>query len=202
VGALGLSALVAMLPERAAWAVDGDAERGAKLFATCYGCHGIEGYRNPYPSFRVPMLGGQHPQYVYQSLMAYRQQQRSHATMHAQAASYTEQDLKDIAAFIGSLGEPRTGEPEMTEAARRGRDKAAACVACHGEQGISNSPEWPNLAGQYESYLLHSLRQYKSGARQNAVMAGLVMALSDQDMKDLAAFYAAQEGLFTVDRPD
>lgn len=82
-----------------------------------------------------------------------------------------------------------------------GREKAQACIACHGEDGNSQNPEWPRIGGQYADYLYHSLRAYKSGERQNAVMAGQVANLSDEDMADLASYYAIQDGpLDTVDR--
>ncbi|MDJ0657484.1 MAG: cytochrome c4 [Xanthomonadales bacterium] len=79
------------------------------------------------------------------------------------------------------------GDPEA------GQTKAVTCVACHGQDGNSISAEWPNLAGQHASYLARQLTLYRSGERQNAIMLGMVAALSDQDILDLAAFYAAKE---------
>jgi cytochrome c553 len=146
------------------------------------------------------MLGGQHPEYIVLALQAYKTKQRPHLTMQAQTAGLSDQDMQDVAAYFANLGEARTGPAVTSGDAGRGREKASTCVACHGETGISLTNEWPNLAGQYESYLVRTLAQYKSGLRKNAVMAGLVLTLSDQDMKDLAAFYAAQAGLFTATR--
>ena len=79
-----------------------------------------------------------------------------------------------------------------------GREKAQTCQACHGADGNSDNPMYPNLAGQYETYLLQALKDYKSGERKNPIMAGMVAALSEQDMADLAAFYASQKGLFNT----
>ena len=80
-----------------------------------------------------------------------------------------------------------------------GERKSQTCASCHGEQGASSNTMYPKLAGQHESYLYQALKQYKSGARENAVMAGMVANLSDQDMQDLAAFYATQEaGVYTL----
>lgn len=76
-----------------------------------------------------------------------------------------------------------------------GESKSQACQACHGPDGNSPTPNFPNLAGQYEDYLLHSLKGYKSGTRMNAIMAGMAAPLSEQDMKDLAAYYSNQKGL-------
>ena len=76
-----------------------------------------------------------------------------------------------------------------------GQKKAAACEACHGTTGKSADPTYPNLAGQYESYLAQALGDYRSGARTNPIMAGMVSNLSNQDIMDLAAWYSSQEGL-------
>jgi len=75
-----------------------------------------------------------------------------------------------------------------------GQEKSATCAACHGAQGESAGPQWPILAGQYSSYLEHSLKAYRSGSRQNAIMQGFAGQLSDQDIEDLAAYFAAQTG--------
>lgn len=79
--------------------------------------------------------------------------------------------------------------------AEAGKTKSTPCQACHGAAGVSASPEFPNLAGQHADYLYTALRHYKIGKRKNAIMAGQVANLSDADMRDLAAFYAAQKGL-------
>lgn len=73
-----------------------------------------------------------------------------------------------------------------------GKSKAATCAACHGADGTSPNPEWPSLAGQHAKYTERQLKAFKDGDRANVLMQGQVMALSEQDMADLAAFYAAQ----------
>lgn len=78
----------------------GDAKRGRVLSSTCMGCHGIPDYANAYPTYRVPLLGGQSPEYVVAALKGYKTKERPHGTMHAQASSMTDQDMEDIAAFI------------------------------------------------------------------------------------------------------
>lgn len=78
-----------------------------------------------------------------------------------------------------------------------GRTKSQPCKACHGEAGISVSPEFPKIAGQHPDYLATALRHYKAGKRKNPIMAGQVANLSEKDMLDLAAYYAAQPGLAT-----
>lgn len=78
----------------------GDPETGARKAKTCMGCHGIPGYRNAYPSYLVPKVGGQHPEYIISALKDYRSGARQHQTMQAQAAVLSDQDMEDIAAFF------------------------------------------------------------------------------------------------------
>lgn len=75
-----------------------------------------------------------------------------------------------------------------------GKKKAQVCQACHGEHGNAPNPQYPKLAGQWESYLFATLKQYKSGARENPIMKGFASSLSEQDMHDLAAYYASLPG--------
>ena len=79
--------------------------------------------------------------------------------------------------------------------ASAGKAKAAVCEACHGLDGKSVDPTYPNLAGQYEDYLQKALADYRAGRRVNPIMAGFAAPLTDQDIKDLAAWYASQDGL-------
>ena len=72
-----------------------------------------------------------------------------------------------------------------------GKAKAAMCAACHGANGISAIPMYPNLAGQKEQYLLKQLKDFKSGTRKDPVMAPMAMPLSDADMANLSAYYAS-----------
>lgn len=80
-----------------------------------------------------------------------------------------------------------------------GKEKSAVCASCHGELGEAVLPDYPNLGGQYPDYLEQALRAYRSGARKNPIMAGFAAGLSDQDIEDLAAYFAAQEGLFVLE---
>jgi cytochrome c553 len=76
--------------------------------------------------------------------------------------------------------------------AEAGATKAAICTACHGVNGNSVNPEWPNLAGQNARYIEEQLKLFRAGHRNNAVMYPLAMALTDEDVADLAAYYAGQ----------
>jgi cytochrome c553 len=193
-----LAALLLITPALAATPASaqtaGDAARGAVLADTCMGCHGIPGYRNSYPSFRVPKLGGQNADYIVTALQGYQAQTRAHNTMHAQAVSMTEQDMRDVAAFFAGQGGPKAGPVVRTAAA----DKVATCAACHGEAGISPAPNWPNLAGQYRDYLEHAIRQYKTGERKDPVMGAQAQGIRDEDIRMIAEYFAAQSGLYTA----
>lgn len=74
-----------------------------------------------------------------------------------------------------------------------GQEKSAPCAACHGQDGNSPSAEYPSLAGQGAPYLVKQLKEFKSGERENAIMMGMVANLSEQDMEDVAAYYAKQQ---------
>ncbi len=91
---------------------------------------------------------------------------------------------------------------ETAVPAKSGEEVAKQCVACHGEDGNSPTPNFPRIAGQHADYMFHSLMSYKNGDRKNAIMAGIVAALSEKEMKNVAAFYAAQEGLSVVSIDD
>ncbi len=93
-------ALLALLASPAFAA--GDAAAGKVKANTCMGCHGIPGYNNAYPTYRVPKLGGQAPEYLAAALKEYRTGERPHKTMQAQAASLSDQDIADIAAYLSS----------------------------------------------------------------------------------------------------
>jgi cytochrome c553 len=80
----------------------GDAAEGRKRAYTCTGCHGIPGYKNTYPMYSVPRIAGQSETYLVNALNAYRKGERKHATMSAQAMSFSDQDIADIAAYLAS----------------------------------------------------------------------------------------------------
>lgn len=81
----------------------GNADTGRALTYTCQGCHGIEGYKNAYPNFHVPRIGGQSAEYLANALTEYRNGNRKHPTMQAQSQSFSDQDIADIAAFLSTV---------------------------------------------------------------------------------------------------
>ncbi len=101
-----------------------------------------------------------------------------------------------LLAVMLPVGYAQAGDPAAGEA------KAATCAACHGANGVSDIASNPILAGQYPSYLEHALRSYRDGSRENAIMAGFAAQLSDEDIEDLAAWFASQPGpLQTAPKP-
>jgi cytochrome c553 len=81
----------------------GNAEKGKLKSYTCTGCHGIKFYKNAYPNYHVPRLGGQNEAYIVSALKAYKAGDRPHKTMQAQAGSLSDQDIADISAYFASL---------------------------------------------------------------------------------------------------
>ncbi len=96
--------------------------------------------------------------------------------------------MKRISLFVLLL----VAMPLMAQDAEKGKALSGTCMACHGMDGNSVNPIWPSIAGQHAQYIERHLKLFKSGERESANMAPMVATLSDQDMKDLAAFYAGQ----------
>jgi cytochrome c553 len=180
----------------------GDAARGEQLAYTCTGCHGVDSAVNAYPTYHVPKLGGQNADYIEIALQGYRDGSRGHPTMHAQASQLSDQDIVDLSAYFESLeSAPESGVSSAgNDKVLAGRDRSTTCQACHGAAGIAASAQWPNLAGQHASYLLEAMLQYQRGERSNGVMVPLVAELDRETLAEIAAFYAAQDGLFQTGR--
>jgi cytochrome c553 len=93
-----------------------------------------------------------------------------------------------LAACAASAADLKAGETKAKE----------VCQACHGADGNSQMPDYPKLAGQQPDYLAKALRDYKSGLRKNAIMAGFAGTLSDKEIENLAAYYASQPPVLAV----
>lgn len=171
---------------------DGDPERGKQLAYTCYGCHGIANYKNVYPTYSVPKLEGQSPEYLAAALAAYKSGERAHSTMHSQAATMSQQDMQDIAAFLAGK-EPLKPDPEPKPEGKIPAKAEQLCVACHGVDGVGLVGMYPTLSGQHADYLERTLLDYKNGARKNPVMVGFVADLGDADIRELATYYSKQK---------
>ncbi len=87
----------------------GDIDAGKLKVYTCTGCHGITGYKNAYPHYHVPKIGGQTYDYLVAALTEYKNGNRKHPTMGAQASSFSDQDIADIASYLSSLNTGNQG---------------------------------------------------------------------------------------------
>lgn len=90
-------------------------------------------------------------------------------------------------------------EQPIVGSAEKGQAKAATCVACHGVNGNSVNPEWPNLAGQHETYIKRQLTAFKNDQRVNVLMTPMAKPLSDEDVADLGAYFASQKSSGTLE---
>lgn len=187
---LAAASLMHTVPAAAA----GDPVRGQTLAYTCKGCHGIETYKNAYPTYSVPRLRGQHPNFITTALKAYRSGERSHGTMHAHAASLSDQDIDDIAVYLA--GEP---VPYDANAKAVGTAPAAAaiCLTCHGPVGVPDPVNQEvgaaTLAGQHADYLVFAIESYRNGSRKNGLMAPFAAQMQPADIEAVAKFFAQQK---------
>jgi len=183
-------AAACVAPPAHAQAPVGDAKRGHDLAYTCQGCHAIPNYKNVYPTYSVPKVHGQRPEYLLAALKAYKSGERSHGTMHAQASSLSEQDMADVAAYMGGADVltksqndvPAPQRPKATE----------TCLACHGTNGVGITADYPTIAGQHKDYIARALHDYQKGGRKNAIMAGMAATLTKDDIEELAEYYSSK----------
>jgi len=186
----------------------GSVENGAKKTAMCVGCHGIIGYQASFPEIhKVPKIAGQSATYISAALGAYQEGARKHPTMRAIAASLTEQDIADLAAYYGQLGMAEGEAPPAQAQAPSehvqeliARDKENACTKCHGVNfNTPNDGTVPKLAGQYADYLTVALKSYKTEnhamvGRSNGVMGGQAKKYSNAEIKELASYISSLPG--------
>jgi len=112
--------------------------------------------------------------------------------MKAMVAAVNDADLANIALYYALQKPARAGTPAAGDTAA-GKAAAGACAGCHGDTGTASDPANPSLAGQDAQYLATAMQHYKDGTRKDETMKGLVAGLDDKTMKNLAAFYAAQQ---------
>ena len=169
----------------------GDAERGRTLAYTCMGCHGIENYKNAYPKYSVPKLGGQNASYIVAALEGYAAGNRWHPTMKGFASTLSAEDRADLAAWFAAASPPDVGEELVGSTPA----KAEACAACHGKNGAGTTDDYPDIGGQHADYLAQALNDYRLGKRKNPVMAPFAQQLTRDEIRMIAAYFAKQPGL-------
>jgi len=168
--------------------MSGPVEAGRIASAACAGCHGDTGNSN-IPG--TPGLAGHHPADLVAAMEAYKEGGREHPLMQSVMYSYEREDINNIALFY-AVQEPRGTSSLGTGDPLAGARTAEACAACHGKDGNSTDPNTPQLAGEDADYLITATKAYLDGRRDYAMMKHPVAALSDQDIEDIAAYYARQ----------
>ena len=182
-----------------------DAAEGGKKVAMCIGCHGIPAYQASFPEIhKVPMISGQGAKYIVASLVAYKKGERKHPTMRSIAASMSDKDMADVAAFYEQHGKDGaatapaaapTPPAEVAELLKKGN-----CASCHGEN-LSKpiDPSYPKLAGQHADYLYVALKAYQTDknpkvGRTNAIMMGMARPYTLAEIKVLANYIGSLPG--------
>lgn len=180
-----------------------DAKAGEKKAAMCIGCHGIPDYKASFPEvFRVPMIAGQNAKYIVASLQQYKKGDRKHPTMRGIAASLSDQDMADLAAFYAneSKAESVPAAPAQVPANVAELLKKGNCASCHGANfNTPIDPSYPKLAGQHGDYLYVALREYQADknplvGRNNAIMQGMARPFTPAESKILANYFASLPG--------
>lgn len=176
------------------------AEAGEKKAAMCIGCHGIAGYQASFPEvYKVPMIAGQNAKYIISALTQYKKGDRKHPTMRGIAASLTDQDMADLAAFYSAEAKADPAPAQLT--GNVPADVAALlakgnCASCHGANFSSPiDASYPKLAGQHASYLYAALREYQTSnnpqvGRNNAIMMGMARPFTHAEAKILADYFS------------
>ena len=162
---------------------------GKGIAAACAGCHGNTGI-SQIPG--IPSLAGLDPKYLIDAMQAYKNGQRKNDTMKAMVAPLSETAMNDVALYFALQTPARAKTPAAGDQAA-GKAAAANCTGCHGENGVSTRPATPSLAGQDAQSLVAALQAYKDGARASDTMKALAAPLNDATMKNVAAYFAAQE---------
>jgi cytochrome c553 len=181
----------------------GDVKAGESKAAMCIGCHGIPGYQNSFPEIhKVPMIQGQSDKYIVSALNAYKKGERKHPSMRGIAASLSDQDMADLAAFYAAQGTgpaPETPSRAASAAVAALLEKGA-CVSCHGANFSKPiDPSYPKLAGQHPDYLYVALKAYTVEGnnvvgRANGIMAGIAKQYKPAELKQIANYLGSLKG--------
>jgi len=169
--------------------VSGNAATGKQRAAACSSCHGDAGIS---PNDTWPNLAGQSASYLVRILTAYKTGDQTDPIMTPLAQGLSAADIQNLAAyFAGESCKSETAGKPVGDAAA-GAAVAKNCTACHGEGGRGGNPAWPKLVAQKPGYLMNVLKAFRAGLRKDPMMAGVSRGLSDTDIANLAAYYAAQ----------
>lgn len=160
-----------------------DIAAGKKVAGMCRTCHGVDGYAK-IPI--APHIGGEPETYLADQLMAFKTGAREHEMMTVVAGGLSAQQISDVSAWYAA----QTAHADLPP----GADPEAApdqCVSCHGVNGISELVDAPNLAGETNIYIVTQLKAFRLGKRTNPIMTEVAADMTDQQMRDIADWYAA-----------
>jgi cytochrome c553 len=164
-------------------------QAGKAAAAACAGCHGETGVSS-IPG--MPSLVSLDQKYFVAAMRDYRSGKRRNEAMKPFAAALGDATLEKLALYYALQKPARAQTPAEGDPAA-GKKAAVSCGGCHGDTGASSSPGTPSLAGQDAQYLVSATFAYKDGSRSDDTMKSLAAALDERTMKDIAAFYAAQQ---------
>lgn len=163
-------------------------ENGKTIAADCAGCHGDDGNTTT-PG--MPSLAGQQPGYLVVAVHEYLNGVRATDPMHALLRRLNKLDVESVALYFASQTPATRSAPAFGDAAA-GEPLTAVCGGCHGSHGVSTDAATPNLAGQDARYLVNAIKSYRK-ARRHLAMEAFVGDLNQQDIENIAAFYAVQK---------
>ena len=196
-GATASTAPVAYVPNPAAGKSLYELGDASRSIGACIGCHGSEGNSDV---LIYPNLANQHPEYIAKQLNNFKNKDRVNYAMNQFAGGMTEDDIADMAAYFADpaavanvVSRKVMPVAAVTAEVIAGQTKAAVCAACHGADGNSPVAIYPKLAGQSVGYIVKQLQEFKAGTRKDPVMAPMAAALSEQDMLEIASYFAAQK---------
>ena len=159
---------------------------------SCKACHGANGGGTA-PA--IPHLAAQRERYLFASLKEYKEGKRTHAALRDLATNMTEADLRNVAAYFASLPPvPSVAATDVKHSSpyERGKLLAAGCAKCHGDDGNSNIPGTPTLAGQQPHYLVAAIQEYHQGDRTKGAMKSTSGDTDRLDQESLALYFATQ----------
>ena len=155
----------------------------------CVKCHGETGNAD---GSGMPSLSAQHPDYFVASMKGYLDGSRSHKLMKKLAGNLDEATIRDMGVFY-AVQEPLRTQTQGQGDANVGQRLSQGCQSCHGVDGNANKADMPSLAGQDAKYFVKAMKQYRDGKRQHEKMFEAAEKFNEQDLLDLATYYAAQE---------
>ncbi|WP_375138948.1 c-type cytochrome [Azohydromonas caseinilytica] len=173
-----------------------DLAKGQATAQVCAACHAADGTRG-IPS--NPILQGQHPEYLVKQLTEFKAGKRQNPIMQGMAASLSEEDMRNVAAFYASKqAEPGAATDKdlvlLGEKIYRGgiaERNVPACAGCHSPSGAGIPAQYPRLAGQHAEYTAAQLNAFRAGARANSTqMVGVAAKMNDREIKAVSDYIA------------